>query len=58
MDIIHENLKYEIDINYQGSPKNNTDLLVIESINALSKILEYKYSIINELFLWNVLLSI
>ena len=50
MDIIHENLKYEIDINYQGSPKNNTDLLVIESINALSKILEYKYSIINELF--------
>lgn len=50
MDIIHENLKYEIDINYQGSPKNSTDLLVIESINALSKILEYKYSIINELF--------
>lgn len=50
MDLIHENLKYEVDVNYQGTPQNNTDLLVIESINALSKILDYKYSIINELF--------
>ncbi len=50
MDLIHENLKYDVDVNYQGTPKNNIDLLVIESINALSKILDYKYSIINELF--------
>lgn len=50
MDIIHENLKYEVDINYQGNIKNETDSLVVESINALSKILDYKYSIINELF--------
>ena len=50
LDIIHENLKYDIDINYQGTPKNDTDKLVIESIDALSKILNYKYSIVNELF--------
>lgn len=50
MDIIHENLRYEVDINYHGTPKNETDKLVIDSINALSKILDYKYSIINQLF--------
>lgn len=50
LDVIHENLKYDIDINYQGIPKNSTDKLVIESINALTKILNYKYSIVNELF--------
>lgn len=50
LDYIHENLKYNVDINYHGNPKNNTDKLVIESINALIKILDYKYSIINELF--------
>lgn len=50
MDIIHENLKYEVDINYVGTPKNETDKLVIDSINALSKILDYKYSIVNQLF--------
>ena len=49
-DLIHENLKYEVDVNYQGNPKNNTDLIVIDSIKALTKILDYKYSIINELF--------
>jgi len=50
MDVIHENLKYEVDVNYQGQPKNDTDVLVIESIEALKKILNYKYSIVNELF--------
>lgn len=50
LDLMHENLKYEVEVNYQGTAKNETDLLVIESINALSKILNYKYSIINELF--------
>ena len=50
MDYIHENLKYEVDINYNGTPKNNTDIIVINSIIELSKILNSKYSIINELF--------
>lgn len=50
LDLIHENLKYDVEVNYQGKAKNNTDLLVIESINALSKILDYKYSMVNELF--------
>lgn len=50
LDLIHENLKYDIEVNYQGTPKNDTDVLVIESVNALSKILDYKYSIVNELF--------
>jgi ubiquitin C-terminal hydrolase len=50
LDLIHENLKYDIEVNYKGTPKNDTDILVIDSVNALSKILNYKYSISNELF--------
>ena len=50
LDNIHEALKYEVDVNYQGEAKNKTDLIVIESINELSKILNKKYSIVNELF--------
>ena len=50
MDIIHEILNYEVDVNYQGKPQNETDLIVIESINELSKILNSKYSLINDLF--------
>lgn len=50
MDIIHEILNYEVDVNYNGNAKNETDLIVIESIQELSKILNSKYSIINDLF--------
>ena len=50
MDIVHEMLKYDADVNYNGEPKNETDLIVIESIKALGDILKSKYSIINELF--------
>jgi len=50
MDIIHEMLKYDADVNYNGDPKNKTDLIVINSIKELGKILNSKYSIINELF--------
>ena len=60
LDNIHEALKYDVDVNYQGKSKNKTDLIVIESINELSKILNKKYSIINELFFgmfYNELLS-
>ena len=38
MDIIHEILNYEVDVNYNGNAKNETDLIVIESIQELSKI--------------------
>jgi ubiquitin C-terminal hydrolase len=50
MDIIHEILNYEVDVNYQGNPQNETDLIVIESIKELSNILNSKYSIVNDLF--------
>ena len=50
LDTLHESLNYEVDVNFEGTPQNKTDKLVIESIDELSKILKKKYSIVNELF--------
>jgi len=50
LDNLHEALKYEVEIDFEGNPQNEIDTLVIESIQELSKILNKKYSIINELF--------
>jgi len=49
-DNLHEALTYEVDVDFEGNPQNEIDKLVIESIQELSKILNKRYSIINELF--------
>lgn len=50
LDNLHESLTYDVEIDFEGNPQNETDKLVIESIQELSKILNKRYSIINELF--------
>ena len=50
IDTLHENLKYDASVTFDGKSQNKTDVFVIESIQALSSILNNKYSIIQKLF--------
>lgn len=50
LDSIHETLNYEVDIEFEGNPENDTDLLMIESIKHWSKLFSTNYSIIVDLF--------
>jgi len=50
IDTLHENLKYDASVTFDGKSQNKTDVFVIESIQALSSILNNKYSIVQKLF--------
>jgi ubiquitin carboxyl-terminal hydrolase 8 len=50
LDLLHESVSYEVDIKYNGKPKNKTDRLMIESIKSWQKSFKKTYSKIVELF--------
>lgn len=50
LDSIHETLMYEVDIEYEGTPENDIDKLMIQSIKDWSKHFSNHYSIIVDLF--------
>ena len=50
IDLLHESLSYEVDIKFNGKPKNKTDLLMIDSIKSWNRSFKKNYSKIVELF--------
>lgn len=50
LDYLHEGLKYDVEITYNGKIENSLDKIVVESINNWKNDLQNKYSIIAELF--------
>jgi len=50
LDYLHEGLKYDVEINYNGVIENQYDKITVESIKNWSKDLQNKYSIVSELF--------
>jgi len=50
LDNLHEGLKYDVEIMYDGQTKNSLDVIMVESINNWKDNLQNKYSIIAELF--------
>ena len=50
LDLLHEGMSYEVDIKFNGTPKNKTDVLMIESIKSWNNSFKKSYSKIVELF--------
>ncbi len=50
LDFIHESLKYEVDISYDGIIENDVDTLMIESIQAWKNLLKTNYSFLVDIF--------
>ena len=50
LDFIHESLKYEVDISYEGIIENEVDSLMIESIQAWKNLLKNNYSFLVDIF--------
>jgi len=50
LDNLHEGLKYDVEVKYDGQAENLLDEIMIESINNWKNNLQNKYSIVGELF--------
>lgn len=50
INAFHDTLSYEVSIYYNGTPENNTDILMTNSIMSWKKLYEKKYSYMIELF--------
>ena len=50
LDLLHESLSYDVDINFNGTPKNKTDKLMIKSIKSWNNNFNKGYSKIIEIF--------
>lgn len=50
LDLLHNGLSYEIDVNIKGTVKNDTDILMKTSLESWKAFYEKKYSYIIELF--------
>jgi ubiquitin carboxyl-terminal hydrolase 8 len=50
LDLLHESVSYDVDINFNGTPKNITDKLMIKSIKSWSNNFKNGYSKIIDIF--------